>query len=107
MRKYLLFSILAISLVGCSSKQIVYTPQYCYTDQTITHSDSTVSSNTVLQCTDRPGQQAMIQRTGVDSKCEEFFFDEMRRGKVHVTRGVRCQKYDGSWEIININGNNR
>ena len=83
-------SLLLISIVlgGCAShKSYDYTPQYCYTDQTITMNNSdTVNTETVLECTDRPGQQTAIQRAGVDSSCRE--------------------KFDGTLEIVNINGNN-
>ena len=95
-----------IALAGCASnKPVEYTPQYCYTDQTITkRNNSTVNSETVLECTDRPGRQAEIQRAGIDSSCEEFWYDEVRRGGLIRQRGVRCEKFDGSWEILNING---
>jgi hypothetical protein len=102
-----LLLISSILLTGCATNDVVYTPQYCYTDQTIVkENNSTVSSQTVLECTDRPGQQTLIQRAGVDSRCEEFFYPEVRRGKTFNVRGVRCEKFDGTWEIIDINGNN-
>jgi hypothetical protein len=97
--------ILAISITGCASNDIVYAPQYCYTDQAIVkQGDTTVSSATVVQCTDRPGQQMQIARAGIDSKCEEFWYPESRWGRTVQVRGVRCEKLDGSWEVLNING---
>jgi hypothetical protein len=95
----------AIALTGCASNDIVYQSQYCYTDQTIVkQGDSVVNSATVLQCTDRPGQQTAIQRAGIDSKCEEFWYPERRWNTTVNVRGVRCEKLDGSWEVLNING---
>lgn len=107
MRELLLItSIGLIALTGCAgNKQYDYKPQYCYTDQTIVkQDDSNVSSETVLQCTDRPGQQMQTARAGIDSKCEEFWYPESRWGKTVQVRGVRCEKLDGSWEVLNING---
>mgnify|MGYP006251745007 CR=1 FL=1 len=98
--------IIAVTLAGCSSNdKVVYQTPYCYTDQTISKKDGVVSSDTTLQCTDRPGQQMAIQRGGIDKSCEEFFFTEYRNGQGYRQRGVRCEKLNGSWEILNINGN--
>ena len=95
-----------VIFAGCASNQeFQYTPQYCYTDQTITKTDgSTVSSRTVLECTDRPGQQMQIARAGIDKGCKEFWYTEIRNGNRIKTRGVQCEKPDGTWEILNIYG---
>ena len=107
--KRLIAIICAVALVGCASNEtVVYQTPYCYTDQTITkRNNEEVSSNTILQCTDRPGQQAATQRAGIDKACREFFFTETRNGRAYNQRGVRCEKLDGSWEILNVNGNFR
>ena len=99
-------SIGILALSGCASNNHYdYTPQYCYTDQKIVkQGDTSVSSATVVQCTDRPGQQMQIARAGIDSKCEEFFYPERRWNTTVEVRGVRCEKLDGSWEVLNING---
>lgn len=96
-------------LAGCSSTpDTVYTGQYCYTDQTIQkNGNSVVSSTTTLECTDRPGQQTAIQRAGIDVGCEEFWYPERRGNRVVQVRGVRCEKLNGRWEIVNIDGNTR
>ena len=107
MRELLLItSIGVLALSGCASNNHYdYTPQYCYTDQKIVkQGDTSVSSATVVQCTDRPGQQMQIARAGIDSKCEEFFYPERRWNTTVEVRGVRCEKLDGSWEVLNING---
>jgi hypothetical protein len=101
----LLLVVTSIALIGCASNKVSYAPQYCYTDQTIvTQNGTTVNSATVLQCTDRPGQQTAIQRAGIDAKCEEFWYPEHRWNKTINVRGVRCEKLDGTWEVLNING---
>lgn len=98
----------SVLIVGaCSSTQHHYSAPYCYTEETISMSNKdTVNSNTVLECTDRPGQQVAIQRAGIDTGCKEFWYNEFRNGKIIPTRGVYCEKLDGSTEIININGTN-
>ena len=104
----LLLATSIVALAGCASNDVVYNPQYCYTDQTIVkQGDASVASATVVQCTDRPGQQMQIARAGIDAKCEEFFYPERRWNQTVEVRGVRCEKLDGSWEVLNINGTAR
>jgi hypothetical protein len=98
----------AFVLAGCSTQSYNYTGQYCYTDQLIVKDgDESVSSKTIMQCTDRPGQQAMIQRAGIDASCREFWYDETRFGKLTKQRGVACEKFNGTLEILNVDGNVR
>ena len=108
MRSLLFAGAIAFVLAGCSSNEPAYnyTSQYCYTDQVILKKDNTnVSSVTALECTDRPARKAEIFRAGIDANCREFWYDEVRYGRYTKQRGVVCEKFDGSLEIININGN--
>jgi hypothetical protein len=108
MVKHSLALVCAVAVTACASYEQNHTAPYCYTDQTITQTNKeTVSSTTTLQCTDRPGQQTAIQRAGIDSGCEEFWYPELRGSTRVLTRGVRCEKLDGSWEIVDIDGNTR
>ena len=92
-------------LGACTTSQHYdYTPQYCYTDQVIERTNDIVNSETKLECTDRPGQQVATQRAGIDKGCKEFWYTEIRNGSRFPVRGVRCEKLDGSWEILDING---
>jgi hypothetical protein len=98
----------AIALAGCSTTpEYNYQSQYCYTDQRIERSNNNVDSTTVLECTDRPSRQTQIQRAGIDAGCKEFWYNEYRNGQRVPTRGVVCEKFNGSLEIVNINGNVR
>jgi len=102
----LLTSLLVIG--GCSTTEYNYSAPYCYTDEIIVVSDDdTVNSQTILQCSDRPGQKAMMQRAGIDADCKEFFYNEKRNGSIIRQRGVACEKFDGSLEIVNIDGNTK
>lgn len=110
MLKYLLLSITTVSLLGgCSSTPDYYDYKapYCYTDEIVQLKDGDkVSGTATHSCTDRPGQQVAMQRAGIDAGCKEFWYNEFRNGKIIPTRGVYCEKLDGSTEIVNINGTN-
>ena len=96
----------AFALAGCSTPSYNYTSQYCYTDQEIEKQGSnTLSSTTRLECTDRPSRKAETFRAGIDSGCREFWYDEVRFGERVQQRGVICEQFDGSVEIVNIDGN--
>lgn len=109
MRWLLVTGVALLPLVGCSSTpKIDYEQsQYCYTDQRIEKNDDSVNSKTVLECTDRPSRQTEIQRAGVDPSCKEFWYPEVRRGQRVMQKGVYCEKFDGTREIINIYGNTK
>jgi hypothetical protein len=108
MRSALYAGALAIALAGCSTAPTYnYTSQYCYTDQIILKKGDNVESATALECTDRPARKTEIFRAGIDKNCREFWYDEVRYGRHVQQRGVACEKFDGSLEIVNINGNVR
>lgn len=98
--------VLIVALSGCMTftPEQVYQSPYCQTDQRIVNTNGTVDSTSVVECTDRPSRRAEIQRAGIDSNCQEFWYAERRWGEVIKMRGVRCEKFDGTWEIIDING---
>lgn len=97
-----------LSVVGCGTAAKTAQGQYCYTDQIIVKDNQhSVASQTVLECTDRPARQTEIMRAGIDKNCEEFWYTEYRWSKPIQARGVRCEKLDGRWEIVNIDGNTR
>lgn len=77
---------------------------YCYADETHVTVNGETDSIQITECTDRPGKQAQILRAGIESSCEEFWYTEMRYGREFPVRGVRCEKLDGSWEILDLNG---
>ena len=108
MRYLLLLGVTLLS--ACSSTPQSYTEAgypYCYVDETHVTVDGKTSSAQVTECTDRPGKQAQILRAGIESSCEEFWYSEMRYGRRFPVRGVRCEKLDGSWEILDLNGSVR
>jgi uncharacterized protein YceK len=108
MFKILLSLGVVIVLGGCSSTQYNYKAPYCNTDEvTVVQDGDTVSSVSVHECTDRPARKTEISRAGIDANCREFFYPEYRYGTRVMQRGVRCETFSGTTEIINIDGNNR
>jgi hypothetical protein len=98
-----------IMLGACSSapKNLANKPQYCYTDETIINKDDKVSSETKVECTDRPNlKNNMIVKTGIADSCRPHYYYVTIAGKQEQRRGFVCRKLDvngehGGWEIIN------
>lgn len=93
---------LVILLAGCSStpKETFQQPQqYCYTDQIIRNSDGVVSSETVLNCTDKPKVHHLNRDIGVAGMCRSYEKPVTRpNGSTMVIRGVMCRdKISGAW----------
>lgn len=102
MLKYLAFSVLTVSLVGCSStpEPRVAQEQYCYTDQTIvTENNATVNSQTVLQCSDNPLKRAKL--VGVDEKnCRRWERQDVVNGRVKTYGGYICRDAQNNWRPL-------
>ena len=93
--------LLSLAVVGCSSAPVGPAKPYCYTAQEIrTKNGTTVSSETVLQCTDDPVEKVTIKRAGVAKNCGEYTYYVTLNGKSVQQRGLACEKFNGSWEII-------
>jgi hypothetical protein len=94
-------------LVGCSSapKVSAVKPQYCHTSQTIeTQNGEKVDSRTVVECTDDQVKKMSSVKLGMSTNCGQFTY-WMRIGDKDVQRkGISCQKFDGTWEVINTSG---
>lgn len=105
MYKYLLASI--VLLAGCSTTHETFQQpeQYCYTDQTIVNDNNTVSSKTVLNCTDRPKVHHLNRDIGVAGMCRSYQKPVNRpNGDTIVIRGVMCRdKISGAWVPVNPN----
>lgn len=92
---------LGIALTGCASKPVGPAKPYCYTAQEIrTKNKETVSSETLLKCTDDPVDQITIKRAGVASNCGLYKYTVTLNGRPVEQQGLACEKFDGNWEII-------
>ena len=105
MLKYLVFSIATISLLGgCSSTQTVAEQpigQYCYTDETISNNNGTVSSNTTVECSDKPKVNHVTRSAGVAQQCREYVHTIQVRGVNKNVKGFLCKFPGGRWEPVN------
>ena len=101
-----MFIIVAL-LSGCSSSPKVQAqkPQYCYTSQTIiTENGEKVNSQTQVECTDDQVKRVTMNRVGLSKNCG-YFNAWMKKGGQDVQyRAISCQLPDGSWEVLDTNG---
>jgi uncharacterized protein YceK len=94
-------------LSGCSSAPKVQAqkPQYCHTSQTIqVQNGETVDSKTQLDCTDDQIKKLTTVRAGLAKNCGYFNGWMKKGGKDVQYRAISCQLPDGSWEIVDTNG---
>jgi hypothetical protein len=98
----LLIVSMAIAGSGCSSTPVKSAKQYCHTSQEIRVQDKeTVSSETLIKCNDDPIEQIGIKKMGVAKQCfEQPYRHQLPSGRIIEGRGYACQKYDGTWEVI-------
>lgn len=102
MTRSLFLIISLIVFTGCSATKVADNPnrqQYCYADKTIKTIDGTVSSESIVECTDRPANNWQLQ-LGISDDCREHYYTDSNGTK---RRGYVCQKFDGSWEIVPTN----
>ena len=93
--------LLTLTVIGCSSAPKGPAKPYCYTAQEIrTKNGSTVSSETLLQCTDDPIEKVTVKRAGVAKNCGLYTYTVTLNGRPTEQRGLACEKFDGNWEII-------
>lgn len=94
-----LFIVMAL-LSGCSyapKQSRLVRDQYCYTSQTITTQDKqTVSSETVVKCSDDPVEQYVPAKLGVAKDCMATYI-RTPFGKEEV---YACKKFDGTYRVV-------
>lgn len=94
-----------LALTGCSSApkqtRLVSADQYCHVNQTITAQDgSKVSSITVVKCSDDPAEKYVPARLGLAKNCVATHIPVNRNGRAVQEKIYACQKYDGTYSII-------
>ena len=58
----------------------------------------------VQNCHD--GAMDFLAYSGIAKDCKEFWYDIRLSGQMVQQRGFICQKFDGSWEIVNPGDHN-
>lgn len=107
--KWLVISLALSVLIGCSSTPRVQAqkPQYCNTSQTIKKSnDSTVSSETLVECTDDQIKRLSVVKAGLASNCGYSTSGMILRGKYVEYKVLSCAILDSNgnivgWEYVN------
>lgn len=95
------------ALSACSSTpqtpvMAQFEPQYCHTKSNHTVvNGNTASSRVDVNCTDDPEDKHFLAYSGIAKNCREHFYDIWINGQPEKQRGFVCQKFDGSWEIVN------
>ena len=103
MKKLLVLAVISLSVTACSST-VEDQPlgQYCYTDQEITvRNGEQVSSESVIQCSDRPKVNHVTRSAGVSSECRSYRHLIRQNGVNRYVKGFLCKFPDGTWEPVN------
>jgi len=101
--KYLAILLGLVYLTGCSStpKLVVDQTQYCHTSSTTVLKDQTTSSSeTVVECTDKPNPRAVFDNGYDMSKCGWARQSYTLAGKLKTSYTMACQLQDGSWTYV-------
>lgn len=93
----------SLILVGCASKPVEQPQgQYCYTEQEITRNNGEdVSSETVVQCSDKPKVNHVTRSAGVASQCRSYTHTVRINGRSKNVKGFLCKFPNGRWEPVN------
>ena len=88
---------------ACSSTGQVATkshiPQYCQTDETIQIKDGkTVSSNTIVQCSDNVVKKMLPPKMGLAESCREHWYEVNINGQMVERKGYACLVKGNSYE---------
>lgn len=101
--KYLAIIVCAIAMTGCSStSQIVHNEvPYCHTSSTTVLKDSTTSSSqTVVECTDKPKPTAQFESSMAGNRCGWANQAYIIHGRKYMKQVMACQLQDGSWTYV-------
>jgi hypothetical protein len=93
---------LLIAVTGCSTTAPTGSArQYCYTSQEIrTKNKEQVSSDTLVKCSDDHVDRITIKKAGVAKNCGDYTYYVTLNGRSVEQRGLACEKFNGTWEII-------
>jgi len=102
----MLVRVFAVSLLlaGCATTHtdsIVDNTQYCYTDQEIvTKNGNTITSQTRVECSDRPDAHAKFENGYDSSRCGWARQSYPLAGRIVVSHTMACKLDDGSWTYV-------
>ena len=100
----ILLMIIFVSLAGCSSapkQSKLASNQYCHTKQEIvTQNKDTVSSTTLVKCSDDPVDQYVPAKLGLAKDCYETYVPMYLGGRLVQEKIYVCQKLSGVYDVI-------
>jgi surface antigen len=97
----LLFLLIALSGCSTTSSPTGSARQYCYTKQEIRTKDKEqVSSETLVKCSDDHVDRITIKKAGIAQNCSDYTYYVTLNGRSVEQRGLACEKFNGTWEII-------
>jgi|MEHZ01.3.fsa_nt_MEHZ010923867.1_2 hypothetical protein len=108
MQKLLVLSsipVLLINLGGCAATTPDLgqdTAQYCYTDEKVKldNNKKIVSSETVVECSDKPKVRHFVKDAGIARKCRPYQTVVNIRGNQKNVQGFLCQFPNGTWQAV-------
>lgn len=103
--RFFLVALVAVLLSACASsnkESVKPNGQYCYTEQEITRSNGKdVSSETVVQCSDKPKVNHVTRSAGVAEQCRSYTHQVVVNGRTKNVKGFLCKFPNGVWEPVN------
>jgi len=101
----LVTAVLAMSACSSTPETPVmaqFQPQYCHTKSQYTLQDGTKANSRIdVSCTDNPEDKHFLSYSDIAKNCREHWYDIRINNRLEKQRGYICQKFDGSWEIVN------
>lgn len=91
-------------LIGCSSApKVAEKPvgQYCYTEEQIVNRNGVVSTETRVECSDKPKVNHLTRSAGVAQQCREYVHMIQVQGVNRNVKGFLCRFPNGVWEPVN------
>jgi|TARA_B110000259_G_scaffold144078_1_gene162269 hypothetical protein len=93
-----------VTLAGCSAthQETMLDPaQYCNTTSKYElNNKTTVNSNTIVECTDKPKVEHFVKATGMARKCRPYQTVVNIRGNQKNVQGFLCQFPNGEWQAV-------
>jgi surface antigen len=95
-----------LSLAGCSSGPKARSEQFCDL-KTITKVQRDLQGVIIGQkteetmvCSDNRIERMAIKKAGVAQNCSEYSYYVTLKGRPTEQRGLACEKFNGTWEIV-------
>ena len=102
----LVFVLIALGMVGCSSYRPPPMAQLCdLKSEMVVKKDSkgnivNQATQETMICSDSTIERLAIKQSGVAKNCGEYTYYVTLNGKPTQQRGLACEKFNGNWEVV-------